>query len=124
MVFFRRVISVSLCFLYSKLRGFKFVLSFQIDPDIKKTFLLIIPSIAGLGISQINFVVGRVFASFLTNGSISYLYYANRLFQFPLGIFSVALSSVSLTEMSKAIANGDSERSRYIIDKSIVSLLL
>jgi len=36
MVFFRRVISVSLCFLYSKLRGFKFVLSFQIDPDIKK----------------------------------------------------------------------------------------
>jgi len=68
-------------------------------------------------------VVGRVFASFLTNGSISYLYYANRLFQFPLGIFSVALSSVSLTEMSKAIANGDSERSIYIIDKSIVSLL-
>jgi putative peptidoglycan lipid II flippase len=110
-------------FLYSKLRGFTFVPSFQMDPDIKKTFLLIVPSIAGLGISQINFVVGRVFASFLSSGSISYLYYANRLFQFPLGVFSVALGSVSLTEMSKAIACGDSEKARYVIDKSIISLL-
>lgn len=109
-------------FVYSIKKGFGFKGFGQPDSDLKKTFLLIVPSIAGLGISQINFVVGRIFASFLSSGSISYLYYANRLFQFPLGVFSVALSSVSLTEMSKALADGDEKRAYKIIDKSIISL--
>jgi len=121
-VFWGGVAQLFYVFFYSLKKGFKVVSYGERDPDLKKTFLLIIPSIAGLGISQINFVVDRVFASFLSAGSISFLYYANRLFQFPLGVFSVALNSVSLTEMSKALANNDRVRAYKIIDKSIISL--
>lgn len=121
-VFFGGLFQFIYVFAYSMKKDFRFIKFGESDPDLKKTFLLIVPSIAGLGISQINFVVGRIFASFLSPGSISYLYYANRLFQFPLGVFSVALSSVSLTEMSKALADGDDKRAYRIIDKSIISL--
>ncbi|MCX8084074.1 MAG: murein biosynthesis integral membrane protein MurJ [Calditerrivibrio sp.] len=121
-VFLGGVFQFVYVFLYSFKKDFRLVRFGDNDPDLKKTFLLILPSIAGLGISQINFVVDRIFASFLSSGSISFLYYANRLFQFPLGVFSVALSSVSLTEMSKALADGDNKRAYKIIDKSIISL--
>lgn len=121
-VFFGGLFQFLYVFIYSVKKNFRFVKFGESDPDLKKTFLLIVPSIAGLGVSQINFVVGRIFASFLSPGSISYLYYANRLFQLPLGVFSVALSSVSLTEMSKALADGDNGRAYKIIDKSIISL--
>jgi putative peptidoglycan lipid II flippase len=121
-VFWGGVAQLLYVFIYSLTKGFKITKFGSIDKDLKKTFLLILPSIGGLGISQINFVVDRVFASFLSAGSISFLYYANRLFQFPLGVFSVALNSVSLTEISKALANGEKERADRIIDKSIVSL--
>lgn len=121
-VFWGGVAQLLYVFIYSLKKGFRLTKFGEKDPDLKRTFLLIVPSIAGLGISQINFVVDRVFASFLSAGSISYLYYANRLFQFPLGVFSVALNSVSLTEISKALANDDKERGYKIIDKSMISL--
>lgn len=122
-VFFGGLFQFLYVFIYSLKKCFYLRKFGEIDKDLKKTFLLIVPSVAGLGVSQINFVVDRVFASFLATGSISYLYYANRLFQFPFGVFSVALNSVSLTEMSKALADSDTIKAFKIIDKSIISLL-
>jgi putative peptidoglycan lipid II flippase len=94
------------------------------DPDVKKTYKLVVPSLAGVGISQLNFLVGRVIASFLQPGSISWLFYANRLFQFPLGVFAVTISTVSLTEFSVARTHGDKLKVDALLDKAIILVML
>jgi len=74
------------------------------DPGVKTLYFLLIPAIFGLAIDKINFVVDRIIASYLTHGSISALYYANRLMQFPLGVFGIALSIAILPTLSKYVA--------------------
>lgn len=123
-VFFGGVLQVVLVFFYSYFKTFRFTLNLKTNSLVKATFLLIIPSIFGVGISQLNFTVGRIVASFLSEGSISYLYYANRLFQFPLGVFSIALSAVALAELSKSNVNKDIDEQNILIDKSIIAIFL
>ncbi|MDR1695721.1 MAG: murein biosynthesis integral membrane protein MurJ [Endomicrobium sp.] len=74
---------------------------------IKRIGLLMIPSIIGLSVDQINSFVDTICASFLAGGSITALYYSNRLMQLPLAIFGLAFASVSLPAMSKAYAQKD-----------------
>jgi putative peptidoglycan lipid II flippase len=109
---------------FAFVKGFRVNFSGGINTDVRKTFLLVVPSLAGVGINQLNFLVGRVIASFLAVGSISYLYYANRLFQFPLGMFAVAVGTVTLTEISKANSDGDTYRRNGLIDKAINAIFL
>jgi putative peptidoglycan lipid II flippase len=94
------------------------------DSDVKKTFYLVIPSILGLSINQLNFVVDRICASYLQEGSISYLYYANRLYQLPIGIFSVAIGIVSLTELSLAYAKNKNDEIKRVLDNAILILMI
>jgi len=96
----------------------------KVRKDVKSTFALLGPSLIGVGINQLNFTLGRIVASFLAMGSISYLYYANRLFQFPLGLFAVVIGTVSLTEISKANSDGDKQRRIDIIDKAFLSVFM
>ncbi|MGE4266137.1 MAG: murein biosynthesis integral membrane protein MurJ [Deferribacterales bacterium] len=105
-------------------KGYRPVFSHGINKDALKTFHYVLPSLAGVGISQLNFMVGRIIASFLTVGSISYLYYANRLFQFPLGMFAVAVGTVTLTEISVANSNGDFGQRNKLIDKAVNAILV
>ncbi|MFN0118669.1 MAG: murein biosynthesis integral membrane protein MurJ [Elusimicrobiota bacterium] len=70
--------------------------------EVKSVFLLMVPTIIGLGADQINSFVDQFCASFLGDGSISALYNSNRIMQLPLAIFGVAVSSVSLPALSKA----------------------
>jgi putative peptidoglycan lipid II flippase len=74
--------------------------------------------------NQLNFTVGRILASFLSAGSISYLYYANRLYQLPIGVFSVAAGVVSLTELSIAASKSRQKDRTEIIDNAILVLIL
>jgi putative peptidoglycan lipid II flippase len=79
---------------------------FQFDfshPAVKTILRLILPAVFGASIYQINVVVIRLLASFLPSGSVSYLYYADRLAQFPLGIFAVALGTAVLPSMSEMV---------------------
>jgi putative peptidoglycan lipid II flippase len=86
-------------------------ISFQFShPAVKKILRLVLPAVFGASIYQINVVVIRLLASLLPAGSISYLYYADRLTQFPLGIFAVALGTAVLPSMSKMAARGDMDR--------------
>ena len=64
-------------------------------------FKLLLPVVLGLAITQINVVVDRAIASNLVDGSISALYYANRLVQFPLGAFGIAISTAIFPTLSK-----------------------
>jgi putative peptidoglycan lipid II flippase len=110
-------------FAFAYLKGFRFRYG-GMHPDVRKTFRLLVPSLAGLGINQLYFTLGRIIASFLAVGSISYLYYADRIFQFPLGLFSIAVGSVSLTEISRANTAGDFQRRNSLIDKGIIAIYM
>ncbi|WP_456324857.1 murein biosynthesis integral membrane protein MurJ [Desulfonauticus submarinus] len=72
--------------------------------ELKKIFFLILPTIFGAAIYQINILLTTLLASFLPQGSISYLYYADRLVQFPLGIFGIAIGTVALPSFSLLLA--------------------
>ncbi len=76
-------------------------LSFRLLPEIKETFKRLIPAFASFGVSQFAFVVDTVIASFLVGGAISYLYYANRIFQLPIGIFAIGVGNALLVSLSK-----------------------
>ena len=77
------------------------------DPYLRRIVLLMLPGIAGVAIYQINVVVSRLMASFLAEGSVSYLYYGQRLFEFPQGIFIVSLAQAALPAMSRQVADED-----------------
>jgi len=68
---------------------------------------LMLPGVAGVAIYQINVIVTRLLASFLPQGSVSYLYYGQRLFEFPQGILVVSLAQAVLPMMSRHAAEGD-----------------
>ncbi|MEA2086692.1 MAG: murein biosynthesis integral membrane protein MurJ [Candidatus Caldatribacteriota bacterium] len=85
---------------------YSFVVDFN-DPGTKKLLKLLVPAIIGLAITQINVVVDRTLASTLVDGSISALYYSNRLVQFPLGAFGIAISIAIFPTLSKQIAKNN-----------------
>jgi putative peptidoglycan lipid II flippase len=77
-------------------------------PALKRIALLMTPSIFGVGVYYINtLVVGSLLASFLPQGSVSYLYFASRLFEFPQGIITVSVAQALLTSLSRQAAAGD-----------------
>ena len=73
----------------------------------KKFLILILPAILAGGIAQINLLVDTIFASLLVTGSPTWLYVSDRLIQFPLGIFAIAIGTVLLPTLSKSFARND-----------------
>jgi putative peptidoglycan lipid II flippase len=76
-------------------------------PGLKKIGLLMLPTIFGSAVYQVNILVGTLLASLLAEGSVSYLYYADRLVQFPLGIFAIATATAVLPSLSRQAAKRD-----------------
>ncbi len=71
------------------------------DPNVKKVRILMIPALFGVSVSQINLLLDTLIASFLMTGSISWLYYSDRLLEFPLGLFGIAIATVILPTLSR-----------------------
>ena len=71
---------------------------------LKKLLKLIIPGAIGAGVIQINLLIDVIIASFLPTGSISYLYYAERINQLPIALIGVALGTALLPTLSKQIS--------------------
>lgn len=90
--------------------------SIKFTPEVKRVFKLMGPAIIGSSMSQINFIVGRILASFLVTGSISWLYFSDRLMEFPLAVFGIALATVILPSLSKKHADGSPEEFSRMID--------
>lgn len=78
-------------------------------PAVRKIALLMGPSVFGVGVYYLNIMVGAILASLLPQGSVSYLYYAQRLFEFPQGIFTVSVAQAVLPSMSRQAAAGEME---------------
>ncbi|MDD4952966.1 MAG: murein biosynthesis integral membrane protein MurJ [Desulfovibrionaceae bacterium] len=76
-------------------------------PGVIRMGLLMLPTVFGAAVYQINILLGTLLASFLPLGSISYLYYADRLVEFPLGVFGLAVSTAALPSLSVLAAEKD-----------------
>jgi putative peptidoglycan lipid II flippase len=76
-------------------------------PALPRIARLLLPSVFGLAAVQVTVFINTLLASLLPAGSISFLYYADRVMEFPLGIFGIALASASLPAMSRQAATGD-----------------
>jgi len=88
--------------------GFRFRPQFNLlDESFKRVVRLFGPMIAGMSAGRVNILLNTLLASFLMEGSISYLSYSYRLMHFPLGVFAVALGTVALPNASEAVARGD-----------------
>jgi len=92
-------------------KNFKPILTtkIKIDEKIKFFFRKLLPSIFSSGVTQINILIGTIIASFQA-GAVSYLYYADRVYQINLAIAGIAVGTVMLPELSKHIKNNNSEQ--------------
>ncbi|MFM8391668.1 MAG: murein biosynthesis integral membrane protein MurJ, partial [Methylophilaceae bacterium] len=85
------------------------------DPGVWWVIKLMGPAIFGVSIAQISLLINTIFASFLPTGSVSWLYYADRLMEFPTGLLGVALGTILLPSMAKSFVDKtDDEFSRLL----------
>lgn len=78
----------------------------RLTPGVRRFLRLMLPGIIGAGVMQVNLLIGTQIASWLEDGSISYLYYADRIYQLPLAVIGSALGVVLLPELSRALRGG------------------
>lgn len=95
------------------------------SPGVTKVRTLMLPAIFSSSVQQINLLIDYWIASFLIGGSISWLYYADRLVEFPLGVFGIAIATVILPSLSAKFAKADPERFNHTLDWGMrLSLLI
>jgi len=91
-------------------KGVSFRFNFDVrHPAIRRIGLLMVPGLIGTAVYQLNVFIDTIFASFLPEGSVSYLYFADRLLEFPLGIFAMAVGMASLPSLSELASRGKVE---------------
>lgn len=83
---------------------------------VRKVGRLMLPAIFGVSVAQINLLVNTFLASFLVTGSVSWLYYSDRLMEFPLGVFGIALATVILPNLSHQHAAASREQFSHLLD--------
>ena len=89
------------------------------DPYVVKIRKLMLPALFGVSVSQINLLLDTVIASFLLTGAVSWLYYSDRLIEFPLGLFGIAIATVILPNLSRHFASENTLRFSQTLDWSL-----
>lgn len=93
-------------------------------PGVRKILRLMGPAMFGVSVAQINLMLDTLIASFLVTGSISWLYYSDRLMEFPLGVFGIALATVVLPNLSARFSEGDGGAFSETLDWALRWVLL
>lgn len=118
---------VQLLFQWPFLKGMKLLprpkINFK-DPGVKRILKLMVPALFGVSVGQINLLLDTLFASLLVVGSVSWLYFSDRLMEFPLGVFGVAISTVILPHLSRHHATQSEEDFSLTIDWATRCVLL
>jgi putative peptidoglycan lipid II flippase len=94
------------------------------DEGVWRVLKLMGPAIFGVSIGQISLLINGIFASFLVTGSVSWLYYADRLMEFPTGILGVALGTILLPSLAKTFARDGAEEYSKLLDWGLRLTLL
>ena len=87
-----------------------------IDQGVLRILKLMGPAVLGVSVAQISLIINTVFASFLMTGSVSWLYYADRLMEFPTGVLGVALGTILLPSLSKAYSGKNETEYSALLD--------
>src|SRR6266478_1919204 len=90
-------------------------LSFS-DPGVRRILLLMGPAVLGVSVAQVSLLINTIFASYLEDGSVSWLYYADRLMEFPTGLLGVALGTILLPSLSKYHSASDENEYSKLLD--------
>jgi len=118
---------VQLLFQLPFLSGLGLVPRPQLDwqhEGVRRILRLMGPAIFGVSVSQINLLLDTVIASFLPTGSVSWLYYSDRLSELPLGVFGVAIATVILPNLSRQHAGANPEKFAATLDWAMRMILL
>lgn len=94
------------------------------DPGVTRVLKLMVPALFGVSVGQINLMIDSMFASLLMIGSVSWLYYSDRLMEFPLGVFGVAISTVILPHLSRHHAAESESSFSMTLDWALRAVLL
>ena len=94
------------------------------DPEVRLLLKRMAPAIFGVSVTQVNLLVDTLMASFLVTGSVSWLYYSDRLVEFPLGVFGVAMGTAILPHLSKSHARKDAAGFSHALDWGLRWVLL
>lgn len=89
------------------------------NPAVRKVFALMLPAVFSVSVAQVNMLVNTILASSLVTGSVSWLYYSDRLMEFPVGVFGIALATVVLPSLSREYASGTRESFAAMLDWAI-----
>ncbi len=92
-------------------------------PGVRRIGLLMLPAVFGAAVYQINIFISTLIASFLPGGSVSYLYYADRIVELPLGVFAIAIGTASLPSLSAQVAKGALEEMKKTLAFSLRLIL-
>ncbi len=91
----------------------------RLTPKVKEMLIIMMPAALGAGVIQVNLMLDMVIASHLPDGSISFLFYADRLNQLPIGVIGVALGTVLLPLLARNIAEGNEQQVSYNQNRAI-----
>ncbi|GAA5111897.1 murein biosynthesis integral membrane protein MurJ [Alloalcanivorax gelatiniphagus] len=94
------------------------------DPGVRRILRLMAPAMFGVSVSQINLLLDTVLASLLQTGSVTWLYYSDRLTELPLGVFAIAIGTVILPSLSGKHAGDDSRAFQRTLDWALRLVLL
>lgn len=94
------------------------------DPGVRRVLKSMVPALFGVSVAQVNILVDTLFASLLVVGSVSWLYYSDRLMEFPLGVIGVAISTVILPHLSRHHAGRAEGDFSAVIDWALRCVLL
>ena len=86
------------------------------DPGVWRILKLMGPAVFGVSIGQISLLINTIFATFLVTGSVSWLYYADRLMEFPTGLLGVALGTILLPSLTRSFADKTGEEYSKLLD--------
>ena len=86
------------------------------DPGVRRIFRQVGPAVFGVSIAQLSLLINTIIASFFVNGSVSWLYYADRLMEFPTGMLGVALGTILLPSLSKYYSSDATEQYSRLLD--------
>jgi len=94
------------------------------DEGVRRILRLMGPAVFGVSIGQVSLVINMIFASFLVTGSVSWLYYADRLMEFPIGLLGVALGTILLPSLSRHYADRSPQEYSGLLDWGLRLTLL
>ena len=96
----------------------------RLTPSVRRLLVLMLPAVVGAGVVQLNLVVDMIIASLLPDGSVSHLYYADRVVQLPLGVIGVAIGTALLPTLSRQVAVKDGDAAYNSQNRAIEYALL